>query len=342
MEPLRIGVLGAARISANAIVAPARELGARLVAVAARDQSRAAAFARQHGVERVLPSYADVIADPEVEVVYNPLANGLHGPWNLAAIAAGKHVLSEKPFASNAAEAATVRDAARAAGVVVGEAFHYRYHPLIERLQDLVASGELGALSHVEGRMVIPPPPPGDPRWSLPLAGGALMDLGCYPLHLARSLAPWAGGEPELESATGASRAGVDEEVDARLRFPSGATARSYCHMAAESVEMSARVVGSRGEAYLPKFVSPQEDDRLVVTTPDGERTERLGARPTYTYQLEAFTRAVREGARLLTDADDAVVTMRLIDRCYEAIGLGPRPSVDVGNPSSTWGTGRP
>src|SRR5256885_15028547 len=133
-EPLRIGVLGAARISERAIVPAAQETGTRLVAVAARDRDRAEAFAEAHGVERVLDSYADVIADPEVEAIYNPLANGLHAPWNLAAVQAGKHVLSEKPFASNAEEAVEVRDAAEAAGVVVLEGFHYLFHPVTQRL----------------------------------------------------------------------------------------------------------------------------------------------------------------------------------------------------------------
>src|SRR4029450_10347241 len=121
-EPLRIGVLGAARIAAVAIVDPAHTTGDRLVAVAARDRRRPAPFAAPHGVERVLDTYVDVAADPEVEVVYNPLANGLHGPWNLAAIAAGKHVLSEKPSASNAEEGRDAPDAAHAAGLTLLEA----------------------------------------------------------------------------------------------------------------------------------------------------------------------------------------------------------------------------
>jgi predicted dehydrogenase len=144
MEPLRIGVLGAARIAALAVVGPAHTTGDRLVAVAARDRRRAEAFAAAHGVERVLDTYAEVLADPEVEVVYNPLANGLHGPWNLAAIAAGKHVLTEKPSASNATEAREVRDAATAAGVTFLEGFHYLYHPVTRRLHELLAAGELG------------------------------------------------------------------------------------------------------------------------------------------------------------------------------------------------------
>ena len=144
MEPLRIGVLGAARISELSIAAPAAATGTRLVAVAARSRDRAQTFADTHGVERVLDSYADVIADPEVEAVYNPLTNNLHAPWNRAAILAGKHVLTEKPFASNAVEAAEVRDLARDRSLVLFEGFHYLYHPLTRRLQELLTDSELG------------------------------------------------------------------------------------------------------------------------------------------------------------------------------------------------------
>jgi hypothetical protein len=184
-EPLRIGILGAARIAALAIVDPARATGDRLVAVAARDRRRAEAFAAGHGVERVLDTYADVVCDPEVEVVYNPLANGLHGPWNLAAAAAGRHVLTEKPSASNATEAREVRDAAAAAGVTLLEGFHYRHHPVTRRLHELLAVGELGRLRHVEVDMVIPAPTDDDPRWSLPIGADdalATMELidACY------------------------------------------------------------------------------------------------------------------------------------------------------------------
>ena len=179
MEPLRIGVLGAARISDIAIVQPAHLTGHRLVAIAARDRARATDYAAAHGIERVLDSYQAVIDDPEVEAIYNPLPNGLHGPWNLRAIAAGKQVLSEKPSASNAAEARAVRDAAAAAGVQVMEAFHYRYHPVMARMLEIAASGELGEIVDVDVRMGYPIANPDDPRWSLGLAGGSLMDVGC-------------------------------------------------------------------------------------------------------------------------------------------------------------------
>src|SRR5690606_10621291 len=131
------------------------------------------------------------------------------------------------------------------------------------------------------------------------LAGGALMDLGCYGLHALRKLAPWAGGAPRLVSARAGERAGapgVDEWLDAELEFPGGATGTARCHMAYEGLEMSLRLVGERGEASAPNFVLPQRDDRVVVRTADGERTERLGTRSSYTYQLEAFAARVREG----------------------------------------------
>jgi predicted dehydrogenase len=328
-EPLRIGVLGAARIAGRAIAGPARTTGDRLVAVAARDRRRAEAFAAEHGVERVLDSYADVVADPEAEVVYNPLANGLHGPWNLAAISAGRHVLTEKPSASNAEEAREVRDAAIAADVTLLEGFHYLFHPVTRRLHELLASGELGALRQVQVDMVIAAPAEGDPRWSLALAGGALMDLGCYGLHAHRMLAPWAGGPPRLVAARGGERAGhpgVDEWLDADLEFPGGATGSARCHMAGEGVRMTCRIVGDRGAAAAANFALPTRDDRVTVTTPGGRRVEHLGTRPTYTYQLEALRAHLRDGAPLPIDADDALATMELIDACYRAAGFQPRP----------------
>ena len=329
MEPLRIGVLGAARIAVASIVAPAQLTGARLVAVAARDRGRAEAFAAEHGVEKVHDSYAEMLADPEVEAVYNPLANGLHGPWNLAALAAGKHVLTEKPSASDAGEAREVRDTAARAGVVFMEAFHYLYHPVARRLRDVLGSGEIGELRHVEVHMEIPPPPDGDPRWSLPLAGGGLMDVGCYGIHLHRALGRFTGGAPQVTGAEGRERAGspgVDEWVRAELAFPGGATGVVHSSMAAEEVRMTARLVGGAGEVRAANFVLPHRDDRLRITAGGVEREERPGLRPSYAYQLEAFAAAVRDGVPVPTDADDAVATAELIDDCYRASGFDLRP----------------
>ena len=329
VEPLRVGILGAARIAELAIIKPARATGTRLVSVAARDRRRAEAFAAEHGVERATDSYAAVLADPEVEVVYNPLPNALHGPWNLAAVEAGKHVLSEKPFASTAEEAAEVSDAASKAGVTVVEGLHYLFHPVMQRLFALLDAGELGELTRVEALVAMPEPDDGDPRWSFDLAGGALMDLGCYGLHAHRHLSRWAGGEPELVDARAGERAGapgVDEWLEADLRFPSGATGSMRCSMVHPRFEMTLRVEGSRGEATVMDFVQPHKDDRVLICTEAGESTERLGTRSSYSYQLEELITALRSGAPMPTGPDDAVATAQLIDRCYRAAGLPLRP----------------
>lgn len=330
VEPLRLGILGAARITELAVVKPAKITGTRLVAVAARDRTRASAFAELHGIERVHQSYLDVINDPDVEAVYNPLANSLHAQWNKAALAAGKHVFTEKPSASNATEAEEVATQVRDGDRQFFEGFHYLWHPLIARLHAIAAGGELGELQHVETVMDMPAPDATDPRWSLELGGGALMDLGCYSLHSMRILAPFVGGEPSLVSATGRERPGhpgIDEWVTAELEFPNGVTGTAGCNMAADHHQMSHRLIGSTGEAVITDFVNPHNDDRLVVSTEAGTRTEHLGNRSSYTYQLEAFSTAIRSGIPARTDADDAVRTMRLIDECYQAIGLASRPS---------------
>lgn len=331
---LGIGILGASRIAREAIVGPAKATGHRLVAVAARDRSRADAFAVEHGVERVHDEYIDVLEDPEVELLYNPLSNALHAPWNLRAIAAGKPVLCEKPSASNLGEAQQVHQACAASGVFVVEGFHYLYHPLMDRLQLLLDRGELGELRAVEVDLVMEAPPDGDPRWSLELAGGAMMDLGCYAVHLARMLARWADGEPTVVSATCVERAGrrgVDEKLTAQLVYPSGATARVHCDMAAPTRAFNWRVAGSRGEAWAANFVKPHLDDRLTTLMQAGGRqVEHVGTRPSYDYQLEAVAAHLRDGAPLPIDAADAVVQMRLVDDCYSAAGLKPRPSMTV------------
>lgn len=328
-EPLRVGLLGAARIAELAIVKPARATGTRLVVIGARDRRRAEAFAARHGVARAVGSYAEVLADPEVEVVYNALPNALHGPWNLAAVRAGKHVLSEKPFASTAEEAADVREAARSGGVTVVEGFHYLFHPVMQRLFALLDTGELGDLVRVDALIAMPEPDEGDPRWSFDLAGGALMDLGCYGLHAHRALGPWAGGEPVLLDARAKERAGapgVDEWLEAGLRFPTGATGSVRCSMAHPGFEMTLSVGGTRGKAVVPGFVQPHKDDRVIVGTRAGTTTEHHGTRSSYVYQLEAFIRALRGGTPMPTGPDDAVATAELIDRCYRAAGLPLRP----------------
>lgn len=327
---LRIGILGASRIAEKAIVGPAAELGHRLVAVAARDPQRAAVFADKYAVERVVGSYAEVIDDPEVDVVYNPLANSLHAPWNLAAISAGKPVLSEKPFARNRSEALSVAQAAEAAAVTVLEGFHYFFHPVTQRAFTLAAGDELGAITRVEVRMGMPAPADTDPRWSLELAGGALMDLGCYGLHIMRSLGRLGisgiDGEPSVvRAAAEQRRPGVDARCDVELAFPGGATGVSSNSMVAEDFSFTIRVVGVDGDLLVHDFIRPNDDDRLTVRSGAGTRVERLGTRASYTYQLEAFAAHVEHGIALPLDVADAVANMAFVDDAYQAAGLPTR-----------------
>ncbi|HEY0238498.1 MAG TPA: Gfo/Idh/MocA family oxidoreductase [Friedmanniella sp.] len=328
---LRLGILGASRIAVESVVAPARDGGARLVAVAARDPARAEQFAAEHGVERVVAGYEALIADPEVEVVYNALPNSLHGPWNLAAIAAGKHVLTEKPFASNAAEARAVAAAAAAAGVVVLDGFHYRYHPIFVRLLEVITGGEIGPLRSLEVRMLMPAPADDDLRWSLPLAGGVMMDLGCYALHVMSTTAAALGGVPELvraEAVEGAGRPGVDQRFHVDLTLPGGATGELLCDMAHPGFEFSITATGELGAAKINNFIKVSSDDRLIIHRHgEAERVEHLGTRSSYHHQLDALTAAVRHQTPYPTDAADAVVNLELIDACYELAGLAPRPA---------------
>lgn len=325
-EPLRIGVLGAARITELALVTPARTTGARLVAVAARDTDRARAFAAEHGVERVLPSYEALLEDPEVEAVYNPLANGLHGHWNRRAVEAGKHLLAEKPSAANTAEAREVQAASDAAGVVFMEAFHYPYHPLFRRVLELLRAGEVGEVRHVDCTLSMPDPGAEDPRWRFDLAGGSTMDLGCYSISALRFLGEFAGGTPRVVGARATERpasAGVDEQLWLDLEYPSGATGSGGSWMNAPEWDFHLTVEGSHGTIHVPNFPLPHQDDSLVVRGRDGsERVEHLGSRSSYTYQLEAFASAVREGTDVLTDAAAAVEVMELVDAGYRAAGL--------------------
>ena len=193
-----------------------------------------------------------MIDDPEVDVVYNPLANSLHAPWNLAAIAAGKPVLSEKPFARDESEARRVAEAADAAGVTVLEGFHYFFHPVTQRAFELAGDGTIGEVTRVEVRMAMPAPGDDDPRWSLDLAGGALMDLGCYGLHVMRSLGrlavPGIDGPPSIVRAHAEQRTpGVDAWCDVELGFPGGATGLSANSMVAEDHSFTIRIVGHGG-----------------------------------------------------------------------------------------------
>jgi predicted dehydrogenase len=325
MQQVRIGVLGAARITPMALLGPAKRVPEVVVqAVAARDPERARAFAKKHGIPQAHAGYEAMLADPAIDAVYNPLPNSLHAPWTLKALAAGKHVLCEKPFTSNAAEAEQVEQAATRAGKVVMEAFHWRYHPLAERMRTIAADGTLGRIEHVETWMCIPLVLPGDIRYRLELAGGAMMDVGSYTTHMLRTL---AGEEPEVTRAEARlSSPGVDRWMTADLRFPSGHTGRMTCSLFSSTLlRVAAYVRGDRGEMRVLNPVAPQFYHRLKVVTARGRTIERASREPSYLFQLRAFAAAVLRGEPIHTPPRDAVANMRVIDAVYRRAGLQPR-----------------
>jgi len=329
MEPLRIGILGAARITEIALVIPAQLTGQHLVAIAARSRDRAAEQASQYGVERVLDSYRDVVEDPDIDVIYNPLPNGLHGPWNVEALRAGKHVLSEKPSASNSEEARRVRDVAASSSGRFMEAFHYRYHPVMKRMIELAGSGELGTINHVEVSMGFDLGNPEDPRWIFDLAGGALMDVGCYAVHSLRSLGSVLGGEPRLHEASAVPAPHderVDQELSATLSYPSGATAHFHSSFVVPERAFTMKIEGSGGSALAHNFCIASLDDRISVDVGGEKRVENLGVKSSYTHQLEAFVAHIRDGSPIYSDAQDAVVQAEFLDACYTAAGFPLRP----------------
>ncbi|HXU70575.1 MAG TPA: Gfo/Idh/MocA family oxidoreductase [Polyangia bacterium] len=324
-SPLRLGILGAARIAPAALIRPARHVAeARVVAVAARDRDKAARFAQKHGIETAHGSYEALLGDANVDAVYNPLPNGLHGRWTRAALAAAKHVLCEKPFTANADEAAEVAAAAAASGRVVMEAFHYRYHPLALRAREILDAHEIGRIRRVETWLCFPLPRFSDIRYDHALAGGALMDAGCYAVHMARF---FGGEEPEVVSATAKLRTpDVDRAMRAEVRYPSGHTGVIHCSMWSSTLlRIFARVEGEHGELRITNPVMPQLWHKLVVVANGKRRVERVSKRPTYEFQLQAFCDAVLRGAPTLTPPSDAVANMRVIDAIYRAAGMHPR-----------------
>lgn len=320
--PLRIGILGAARIAPLALISPAKgNAEVEVAAVAARDVPRAAAFAAKHGIARVHDSYAKLIGDPTLDAVYNPLPNGLHGFWTRAALAAGKHVLCEKPFTANATEAREVAQLAAQSDRIVMEAFHYRYHPLALRIEQVIAAGELGELQRVEASMCFPLPKFSDIRYNFSLAGGALMDAGCYAVHMARL---FGGATPEVVSAHAKLRdSQVDRAMTAELQYAAGHTGRVRCSMwSSNLLNMSLQVIGDRGELRVINPVVPQLFHRLTIRSSKGKRTERFSRRASYDYQLDAFTAGVLHGVPVKTTPQDAVENMTVIDAIYGAAGL--------------------
>lgn len=324
-NPIRIGVLGAAAIVPAALTNPARSVPeVQIVSIAARDPNRADAFARRHNIPRAHRTYADLIADPEIDAIYNPLPNGLHAEWTIKALRAGKHVLCEKPFASNTKEALEMAEAAKESGKILSEAFAYRYHPLTARVKEIISSGELGKIKNIEARFCFLLPIPSNIRFRYDLAGGSLMDAGCYPVSLTRYL---IGAEPQVLSAKAKLfRPNVDSRMEADLRFPNDIKARIVCDMLSPRLfHSSLHVQGDAGELKVFSPFQPHVIHRLTIRTNKTNWSGTVKGVNSYTLQLRAFAQAILSNAPLSTTPDDAVNNMRVIDAIYQKAGLALR-----------------
>jgi len=225
-------------------------------------------------------------------------------------------------------------------GLVVMEAFHYQYHPLAKRLVEIVRSGELGNITDIDVAFSAPLWKKGDIRYQLALAGGATMDMGCYPVSLLRLLAP---GPRVINASAKLSSPGVDRAMDAHFSLPDGGRAHIGCSMFSSSIlRMHVDVTGDNGKVSVFNPFSPQYGHRMKVTTTLGNRRERFSRKATYDFQLEAFVAAVEDGASFPTTATDAIRTMELIDSIYLAAGLPARQPTPPQGPVSGSATNGP
>lgn len=330
---VRIGILGASRVAPLAIAAPARTVsGVRVEAVAARAPRRGRDFAAEHDIAQVYDSYDELLNAPGIDAVYVGLPAALNGHWTVRALQAGKHVLVEKPMAANAAEAAQVAAAARAAKRVVFQGYHYAYHPFLAHVRELLAGDEIGKVVRVDGWFEVARPPEWNIRWRYELGGGTLMDHGSYPVHLARTL---IGREPVVTSATAvrAAEPRNDAVMDLTLDFGEGVTGTVHSSMISDRLSIGAVVHGVAGRIAVTNFIHPTMGNEIRIIRPGGERCYGFDTqRRTFAYQLESFRDAVLLGTRFPTDVQDGVRNLAVIDAGYQAAGL-PLRQPFVGSP---------
>jgi predicted dehydrogenase len=323
MLMLKIGILAASGIAPTAVIRPAaRRSDVVIAAVAARDASRAAAYAKVHGIRRSYGDYGSLLADPGIDLVYVALPPSGHAEWSIAALEAGKDVLCEKPFAMNATEARRMRQAADDTGHRLIEAFHDRYHPLSAELDELKASGRLGDIVSLDANFSVTIPyDPLSIRHEPAVGGGALMDLGCYAVHWIRA---FMNEEPTITGAAATlNPLGADMSMAATMTFESGATATLATTMEpAAGTICSLEVVGTRGTAHVHGLVGPTHG-HWIRETIDGIPSERtVRGFETYDHQLSAVVEGLASGTPMLTEGRDSVANMEVIDAIYGAAGF--------------------
>jgi len=328
MQKVRWGVLGVARI-ATAKVIPAMQRGqlSQIAGIASRDRARAEEAARRLDIPKAYGSYDEMLADPEIEAVYNPLPNHLHVPLSIRAAEAGKHVLCEKPVAMNAAEARQLIAARDRTGVIMGEAFMVQTHPQWLRAVELVHTGRIGKLRTITGSYGYFKLDPDNIRNIRAYGGGALMDIGCYPVKVSRLM---FGEEPRRVSAAIVRdpQFGTDILTSATLEFPSGHSVFTCGTQVVSNQSM--QFMGTTGRLWLdiPFNAIPDEISRLSIDDGSdlhgaGVTVEEISPCDQYTIQGDLFARAIREHGQPPVPLEDSVLNMAVIDAIFRAAETG-------------------
>ncbi len=326
--PVRWGILGTANIARGRMI-PAMHASehATPLAIASRDAAKAARVAQELHVPRAYGAYEDLLADPDIDAIYNPLPNHLHVPWTIRAARAGKHVLCEKPIALTAHEARTLLDVRESTGLHIGEAFMVRSHPRWHRVKALAHDGSIGTLRAISGHFSYPHKDETNIRNRVEWGGGALLDIGIYPLALSRWL---FNTEPTMVMATIDRNpdTGVDALVAAIVRFPTG-TATFTC--SGELVlHQSMQVLGTTGRIEVPVPFNPSETSSTLLIVDDGRdlhgagRTElQIPIVNQFVAQIDAFVGAIR-GERVIPVAlEDSIANMRALDALFRSAESG-------------------
>jgi predicted dehydrogenase len=326
MDPVRWGILSVSGHYALRVHQPLSRLGeARIVAMASRGRDKAVRAAARLGIAKAHGSYAELLADPEVEAVYIPLPNNLHAEWAIAALEAGKHVLCEKPLAMDGAQAAAMAAVAEKKGLLLMEAFMYRFHPQWLRAREIIAAGELGRLRAMHCWFSYNNADPANIRNNIATGGGALYDIGCYAVSSARFLASaaLAGAEPEraLYIAERDAAFGTDSLGTGFLDFGSGGPRASF-HVSTQAFPVQrVEVMGERGSLAVILPFNAYADVPMAIEVSTGLGARRIETAPADQYGLmfAAFSRAVRAKAPAPTPPADAIANMAAIDALFRS-----------------------
>ncbi len=317
---LNWGLLSTARI--NRAVMPALQVSKRnhLLAVASRKQEAANKYAREQKISRAYGTYDALLADPEIDVIYNPLPNHLHAEWTIKAVEAGKHVLCEKPIALSVEEVDAMQAAARKHDRVVAEAFMYRHHAQTLKVQELVKNGSLGSLKLIRGSFSFVLTREGDVRLDPSMGGGSIWDVGCYPINYARTVV----GEAPLEvfgwQVTGPT--GIDETFVGQLRFDYDILAQFDCSFVIP-LHSFMEIVGSEGTLNIPNPFKPEPDEKIYLTRGDKTETIKIKGQELYLGEVEDMADAILLGRDPRISLDDSRANVAVISALLESARTG-------------------